>query len=48
MHSQFQPDSPKYKENVIANFNRQEVMKTVNASILAIRQGEIKKAFIVN
>ncbi len=48
MHSQFQPDSPKYKENVIANFNRQEVMKTVNASILAIRQVEIEKVFIVN
>jgi len=40
MSSQFKPKSG-YKEKVIDSFNRQGMMKTINASILAIRPGEI-------
>ena len=45
MSSQFEPSDTGYKEKVIESFNRQEVMKTVNASILAIRPGEIELEF---
>lgn len=45
MSSQFEPSDPGYKDKVIDSFNRQEVMKTVNASILAIRPGEVELEF---
>ena len=45
MNSQFEPSDAGYKEKVIESFNRQEVMKTVNASILNIRPGEIELEF---
>ena len=45
MSSQFKPGDAGYKEKVIESFNRQEVMKTVNASILNIRPGEIELEF---
>ena len=41
MSSQFKP-SANYKEKIIKSFNQQGVMKTINASILAIRPGEIE------
>ena len=44
MSSQFKP-SAGYKEKVIESFNRQGMMKTINASILAIRPGEIELEF---
>ncbi len=44
MNSHITP-SPEYKEKVIESFNRQEMMKTINASILAIRPGEIELEF---
>ncbi|MBW2296438.1 MAG: PaaI family thioesterase, partial [Deltaproteobacteria bacterium] len=44
MDSQFKP-SAGYKEKVIESFNRQGMMKTINASIIAIRPGEIELAF---
>ena len=45
MSAQFEPSHAGYKERVIESFNRQEVMKTVNASILSIRPGEIELEF---
>jgi acyl-coenzyme A thioesterase PaaI-like protein len=44
MSSQFKP-SAGYKEKVIESFNRQGMMKTINASILAIRPGETELEF---
>jgi acyl-coenzyme A thioesterase PaaI-like protein len=44
MSSQFKP-SAGYKEKIMENFNRQGMMKTINASILAIRPGEIELEF---
>ena len=44
MSSQFKPGAG-YKEKVIESFNRQGMMKTINASILAIRPGEIELEF---
>ena len=44
MSSQFKPGAG-YKEKVIESFNRQEMMKTIHASILAIRPGEIELEF---
>ncbi|CAB1077723.1 hypothetical protein D1AOALGA4SA_5505 [Olavius algarvensis Delta 1 endosymbiont] len=34
MSSQFEPNYAGYRQKVIESFSRQEVMKTVNASIL--------------
>ncbi len=45
MSSQFVPCDARYKEKVIESFNKQEVMKTVNASIVAVRPGEIELEF---
>lgn len=45
MNSQFEPSDPAYKEKVMESFNRQKVMKTVNASIIAIHPGEIELEF---
>ena len=45
LSSQFEPNTSKYKDRVIASFNRQEIMKTVNASILAISPGVIELKF---
>ena len=44
MSSQFKPDAG-YEEKIAESFNRQDVMKTINASILAIRPGEIELEF---
>ena len=44
MSSKFKPHAD-YEEKVTESFNRQEVMKTINASILAIRPGEIELEF---
>ena len=44
MSSQFKPWAG-YKKKVIESFNRQAMMKTINASILAIRPGEIELEF---
>jgi len=44
MSSQFKP-SAGYKEKIIESFNRQGMMKTINASIFAIRPGEIELEF---
>ncbi len=45
MNSQFEASDVRYEEKVIESFNRQEVMKTISASILAIRPGEIELEF---
>ncbi|MBN4081032.1 PaaI family thioesterase [Caldithrix abyssi] len=45
MESQFKPRNTEYEKRVIESFNRQEVMRTVNASILTIRPGEIELEF---
>ncbi len=45
MTLQFKPRDPGYKEKIIKSFNLQGVMKTVNASILAVRPGEIELEF---
>ncbi len=44
MSSQFKVNSG-YKEKVTESFNRQEMMKMIKASILAIRPGEIELEF---
>ena len=44
MSSQIKADSG-YKERVIESFSRQEMMKTINTSIIAIRPGEIELEF---
>ena len=44
MNSKFKPGTG-YKDKIIVSFNRQGVMKTINASILAIRPGEIEMEF---
>ena len=45
MSLQFEPSDAGFKDRVIESFNRQEVMKTLKASILAIRPGEIELEF---
>ncbi len=45
MTSQFKPRDPGYKEKIITSFNLQGVMKTVNASIVAVRPGEVELEF---
>ena len=45
MSSQFEPSDSGYKEKVIESFSRQEVMKTVNASIITIGPGVIELEF---
>ncbi|MFC1664639.1 PaaI family thioesterase [Pseudomonadota bacterium] len=42
MQAQFKPQFEGYKERVIDSFNRQALMKTINASILSIRPGEVE------
>ena len=44
MSSQFKP-ATEYKERIIESFNRQEVMKTLDVSIFAIRAGEVELEF---
>ncbi len=44
MSSQIKADSG-YKERVTESFSRQEMMKTINTSIIAIRPGEIELEF---
>ncbi len=41
----FEPCDEGYEEKVRDSFNRQEVMKTVKASILVVRPGEVELAF---
>jgi uncharacterized protein (TIGR00369 family) len=45
MNSQFKPSDAGFKQRVIESFNRQEVMQTVKASLVAVRPGEIELAF---
>ncbi len=45
MKSQFEPSDEGYEAKVRESFNRQEIMKTVNVSILAIRPGEVELEF---
>jgi len=45
MTSPFKPSNPEYKEKLIESFNRQGIMKTINASIIAVRPGEIELEF---
>ena len=42
MNSQFEPKDAGYKEKVIESFKRQEVMKTLNASVQTVRPGEVE------
>ena len=42
MTTQFEPSDPAYKKKVIESFGRQEVMKTMNASLIAVRPGEVE------
>ena len=44
MNSQYKA-SAGYKEKVEASFNRQEMMKTINVSIIAVRPGEVELEF---
>ena len=45
MTSHFKAPDVDYKNRVVESFNRQDVMKTLNATILDIRPGEIELAF---
>ncbi len=45
MSSQLEPSNAGYKERVRESFNRQEVMKTIKASIVALRPGEVELEF---
>jgi len=45
MEEQFKPSDDGYEAKVRESFSRQEIMKTVNASILAIRPGEVELEF---
>ncbi len=45
MESKFKPGDDDYEAKVRQSFNRQEVMKTVNASILSIHPGEVVLTF---
>ena len=45
MSSQFEPHDPDYKEKVIASFQRQEAMHTLNVSISAVGPGEVELEF---
>ena len=45
MARQFIPEDDEYEAKVRASFNRQEIMKTVNASILTIEPGEVVLTF---
>ncbi len=42
MSPQFEPKDAGYKEKVIESFERQEVMKTLNASVQTVRPGEVE------
>lgn len=45
MTLQFETRNSEYKQKVIESFNRQEIMKTLNASILSIQPGIIELEF---
>ena len=45
MTSHFEPADPEFEKKVIESFNRQEVMKTLNVTLLTVRPGEIELAF---
>lgn len=45
IESQFKAGDDGYEAKVRENFNRQEIIKTVNASISAIRPGEVELEF---
>ena len=45
MDLQFEPNNADYKERVIESFDRQGVMKTIKASIVAVRPGEVELEF---
>ena len=42
MSLQFEPKDAGYKEKVIESFERQEVMKTLNASVQTVRPGKVE------
>ncbi len=45
MELKFNPRDDEYEAKVRQSFNRQKIMKTVNASILSIRPGEVELEF---
>ena len=45
MEIRFEPSDPQYKDKVTESFNRQQVMKTVDATLKTIRPGEIALEF---
>jgi hypothetical protein len=45
MDSQFEPSNAGCRERVIESFNRQGVMKTIKAAIVAVRPGEVELEF---
>ncbi len=45
MELQFKPSDDGYEAKVRESFSQQEIMRTVNASILAIRPGEVELEF---
>jgi uncharacterized protein (TIGR00369 family) len=45
MKSVFKPGDKDYEAKVRDSFSRQEIMKTINASIMAIRAGEVELEF---
>lgn len=44
----FKPDNPDFEQRVVASFNRQNVMKTVGASIVEVGPGEVTIQFPFN
>ena len=45
MKAQFKPLDEEFEVKVRNSFNRQKIMKTVNASILVIRPGQVELEF---
>ncbi len=48
MTTEFKPRDKRYKQKVIESFNRQGMMKTIDASIVDIRPGEVELEFSYN
>ena len=45
MADKFNPKNPDYEQRVVDSFNRQNAMKTVGASIIQVRAGEVTIRF---
>ena len=45
MEIRFEPSDPQYKDKVTESFNRQQVMKTVNATLKTIHPGKMELEF---